>query len=628
MEKSNSRNLRSISAYIFTIIFILSFASFGIGQSSIPRPEHPRPQFVRDQWINLNGTWDFAMDLGQSGLERKWYENPDFDQQIVVPYPPESKLSGIEHKGFMPVVWYHRTFTIPAEWQDDRVFLNFGGVDYECRAWVNGQEIGRHYGGSVSFSFEVTEQLKPGENELVVMAVDEIRSNVQPAGKQSETYYNNGCCKYTRVTGIWQTVWLEARPNTFIEQVKVVPDLDNSRFIITPLVQDTNVPFEFTATLTDDKGKTAGAGKSFSQGIPAVINLKNPRAWSPDDPYLYDLNLTLKVNGVVVDQVKSYAGLRKIHLEDHKVMLNNQPIFLRLVLDQGFYPDGIWTAPTDQDLKGDIEKSMAVGFNGARLHEKVFEERFHYWADKLGYLTWGEYPDWGVSRTYKDPMAWLNLVREWREVIQRDMNHPSIITWTPMNETHSPKQGYEAYRRAAEEIYQVTRQMDPTRPVNETSGFLHIVTDIYTVHDYDQKIESWKEKYVDFSPEKEDFFDVPWGWYGKVEEYKSPYEGQPYVVDEYGGTFWIPAYADQPARGNGRSEWGYGKSADQVEDLIEDLTLVLLNNPYIAGYTYTQLTDVEQEVNGIYTFDRELKFDQERLKNIFGAPAAIEQQNQ
>ena len=608
---------------VYLLLIIFSFQNL---VAQIPRPEHPKPQFFRDSWKNLNGEWNFAFDFGESGLERKWFENPDFDQKIMVPYPPESKLSGIEHKGFMNSVWYHRTFEVPEEWLDDRIFVNFGGVDYECRAWVNGKEIGRHYGGSASFSFEATEAIESGKNDIVVLAVDHIRSNIQPKGKQSKTYFNNGCCNYTRVTGIWQTVWMEARPQTYLEQVKIVPDLDNERFVVTPLVQDTNVPFEFKATLLDANGKEVSKGSSFSQGIPAVLEVKKPKLWSPQNPYLYDLKLELVVNGEIMDQVKSYAGMRKIELKDHKVYLNNKPIFLRLVLDQGFYPDGIWTAPTDADLKGDIEKSMAVGFNGARLHEKVFEERFHYWADKLGYLTWGEYPDWGISRSYKDPEAWLNMVREWREVMQRDMNHPSIITWTPMNETHSPKQGFEAYRRAAEEIYQVTRQMDPTRPVNEASGFLHIITDIYTVHDYTQQLDQWKKRYSNFTPQSEDFFDVPWGWYGEVDEYESVYDGQPYVVDEYGGTFWTAEYADQSERGNGRSQWGYGKSAEQVMDLIEGLTEVLLNNPYIAGYTYTQLTDVEQEVNGIYTFDRKLKFDQQRLKEIFGAPAAIEKE--
>lgn len=606
------------------ILFILCIIYNSWAQ--VPRPEHPKPQFMRDAWINLNGAWNFSFDFGESGVERKWYENPEFDQKITVPYPPESKLSGIEHKGFMNAVWYHRTFEVPADWMASRIFVNFGAVDYECRAWVNGQEIGRHYGGSVSFSFEATDAITSGTNEIVVQAVDHIRNGEQPAGKQSATYYNDGCCKYTRVTGIWQTVWLEARPQTYLERVKVIPDLDNERFLITPWVQNTNDDFEFRAILMDEKGKTVSEGKSFSQGIPAVLNVKKPRTWSPEDPYLYDLKLELLRKGSIVDEVTSYAGMRKIELKDHKILINNKPVFQRLVLDQGFYPDGIWTAPTDDDLKGDIEKSMAVGFNGARLHEKVFEERFHYWADKLGYITWGEYPDWGISRTYKNPEGWLNLVREWRAVMQRDMNHPSIIAWTPMNETHSSKQGFEAYRRAAEEIYEVTRQIDPTRPVNETSGFLHIITDIYTVHDYGQNLEQWQERYQDFRPGTDEFFDVPWGWYGKVEEYESPYTNQPYVVDEYGGTFWTQEYADQPARGNGRSEWGYGKSAEEVMDLIEGLTQVLLDNPYIAGYTYTQLTDVMQEVNGIYTYDRKQKFDQERLRQIFGAPAAIEEE--
>ena len=590
--------------------------------ATLPRPEHPRPNFVRERWLNLNGEWGFAFDFGQSGLERGWHENPEMDKRIRVPFCPESRLSGITYKDFMPAVWYHRSFEIPDDWRDSRVFLHFGAVDYDCQAWVNGRPVGRHYGGSVSFSFDITAALRDGVNSLVVCAKDDVRSLQQPAGKQSQTFFNDGCCKYTRVTGIWQTVWLEARPQRYLDNVRIVPDLDNARFIVTPVIVGNHRGISFSATLlTQDGEQQTTVESSNGTGIPVPIDIAGPRPWSPSDPHLYGLVFELREHGRIVDRVDSYAGLRKFHIEGNKLLLNNEPIFLRFVLDQGFYPEGVWTAPTDEELKADIERSQAVGFNGARLHEKAFEERFHYWADKLGYLTWGELPDWGTSFT--EPQALLNMQREWRELIQRDANHPSILAWTPLNETAArARVAPETHRCFVHDIAELTRVLDPTRPVNDASGYVHINTDIFTIHDYDQNEESFSKRYraLDAKHPETAFF----GSQHQAPELSVRYEGQPYVVDEYGGTFWLPEYADAEARGDDRENWGYGKNADDVLDLVEALTRVLTDHPQIAGYTYTQLTDVEQEVNGIYTYDRRLKFDIGRLRKIFAAPAAIE----
>jgi hypothetical protein len=263
---------------------------------------------------------------------------------------------------------------------------------------------------------------------------------------------------------------------------------------------------------------------------------------------------------------------------------------------------------------------MAAGFNGARLHQKVFEERFHYWADKLGYLTWGEFADWGRTHSFGNPQGVLNLEREWRDVLLRDRNHPSIVAWTPLNETRgAARDNYEPYSRSVKSLVLITRALDPTRSINDASGYVHVLTDIFTVHDYDQNPETFRERYAGVSPDStEDAFV-------RFPEVSVPYEGQPYVVDEYGGTFWTNDYVNHPEKaGKGRNSWGYGKSREQVEDRIKALTDILLNHPHIAGYTYTQLTDVEQEVNGIYTYDRKPKFDIKRMKEIFGAPAAIE----
>jgi len=580
---------------------VLASAGFTAAAETIPRPEYPKPQFRRDTWLNLNGAWAFAFDFENQGLSGHWEQDPaKFDKKILVPFCPESKLSGIHYTDFIPAVWYRRTFTLPESWRGKRVFLHFGAVDYETRAWVNGKPVGRHWGGTVSFEFEITQTVKPGENVLVVYAFDDVRSELQPSGKQSRRRESYGVM-YTRTTGIWQTVWLEARPQRYLRSVHIVPELDNHRFVLTPVIAGDGQDLTFQATLLAADGKQLAKVRAVAaSGVPQSLDVADPRPWCPQDPYLYRLRLELVKDSKVIDRVHSYAGLRKFHIEGNRLLLNNKPIFLRFVLDQGFYPDGIWTAPSDAELKGDIERSLAAGFNGARLHQKVFEERFHYWADRLGYLTWGEFSDWGGVHQFANPQGVLNLEREWRDVVLRDRNHPSIIAWTPLNETAgAARNHYEAYSRAVRSIYRNTHAIDPTRPLNTSSGYVHVLTDIFTVHDYEQDPEAFRRRYEAVSPA------TPEKVFVRFPDISAPYEGQPYVVDEYGGTFWTKDYARHPEKaGRGRSRWGYGKTAVQVEDEIKALTDVLLANPNIFGFTYTQLTDVEQEVNGIYTYDR------------------------
>ena len=586
---------------------------------SIPRPEHPRPQFHRSTWINLNGQWNFCIDAGDSGIDAGWHRDPSaIDQQIEIPFCPESRCSGIAHTDFMPAVWYHRSIAVPSEWPEGRVLLHFGAVDYECHAFVNGQAVGIHYGGASSFTFDITAALSDAAGDLVVLARDNLRSGLQPGGKQSKNLHSHGC-HYTRTTGIWQTVWLEWVPQSYIERVRIVPDLDNARFTLTPTFCNTYRGQYFRAVLLDGNQELATATMPAHSGISTELSVPNPHPWRPDDPHLYDLRFELVANESLIDQVSSYAGLRKFHIEGHRFFLNNEPIFLRFVLDQGFYPDGIWTAPSDAALQRDIELAQAAGFNGARLHQKVFEERFHYWADHLGYLTWGEFCDWGTD--FSQPQAIANHQREWREVVQRDLNHPSIITWTPFNETiGQARTDPEVHRRALAEIYEITRALDPSRPVHDTSGYAHVRTDIYTVHDYEQDSEVFATTYAGVDPEH------PQNTRVCFPDSEVPYQGQPYVVDEYGGTWWVATSREE---GTDRAEgWGYGNRPHDIEEVyqrIENLTRVLTSHPYISGYTYTQLTDIEQEQNGIYTYDRQAKFDTQRLHQTFAKSAAIEQ---
>ena len=355
----------------------------------------------RHRWQSLNGDWDFDFDFGHSGRERGWHADPELTQQITVPFCPESRLSGIAYTDFIPAVWYGRQISIPTGWRSGRVRLHFGGVDYECQAWVNGRLVGRHLGGSSSFHFDITEALGDGETDaLVVEARDDTRSGLQPGGKQSHHLLSQGC-HYTRTTGIWQSVWLEAIPHSCVEDMRIVPDLDGSRFVLTPTLTDVRQGMKLRVTLLagpEEEQVLRQVEAPALSGAALSLKVDEPRAWSPDDPHLYGLRFELVDDeGGVLDNVNSYSGLRKFHIEGHRFLLNNEPIFLRLVLDQGFYPDGIWTAPSDDALKADVQYAQAVGFNGARLHQKVFEERFHYWADRLGYLTWGEFADWGLD---------------------------------------------------------------------------------------------------------------------------------------------------------------------------------------------------------------------------------------
>ena len=365
--------------------------------NNLPRPEYPRPQFERATWQNLNGEWSYTFDFGKSGMDlgRELFRSHGFPNRIIVPFCPESKLSGVQHTDFIEALWYHRELQVPGDWMGKRVLLHFGAVDYESEVFIDGKSVGLHFGGVSAFTWDITQFVKPGSpHHLVVRVADELRSGrQQPCGKQS-SQFKSAVCHYTRTTGIWQTVWLEAVDPGGLRDVQIIPDLDGGRLIFVPAFQTESQGRRFKVTASTGETVTAPA----VGGVPVSLPLRELRPWSPASPYLYDLEFSvIDKGGRELDQVHSYAGLRKIHIEGNRVFLNNEPIYQRLVLDQGFYPDGIWTAPTDAALRRDIELSQQAGFNGARLHQKVFEPRFHYWADRLGYLTWGAAPRRGAA---------------------------------------------------------------------------------------------------------------------------------------------------------------------------------------------------------------------------------------
>ncbi len=576
----------------------------------VPRSEYPRPQMVRPDWINLNGVWQFEMDPGASGRDRGLPEADRLQGEIIVPFCPESRLSGIGHTDFIPAVWYRREFRVPAGWAGKRVLAHFGAVDYDCWVYVNGREAGRHRGGFSSFSMDITGLLHSGANVLTVYAEDDPRDPLIPRGKQSDRFYSHRCL-YTRTTGIWQTVWLEAVPLTYIESLRLTPMLDEGALLVQARLNGPTAGMVLRAEAKAEGKAVGGASVRAAGGWAAcVVPVSSVRAWSPQEPFLYDLTVTLARGEAVVDRVESYFGLRSIAIEDGKVLLNGRPFYQRLVLDQGFYPDGIYTAPSDAALRRDIELSLAAGFNGARLHQKVFEPRFLYWADRLGYPVWGEFPNWGLD--YAHPSVLERVLAEWPSIIERDFSHPSIIGWCPFNET-TTTQNPELLRT----VYRATKALDWTRLVIDTSGYVHVETDMYDVHDYAHRI----------TPEE---FGVRWDAFGSGEapwqnfpQHDAPWKGQPFWVSEYGGIWWNPAQAD----GN---NWGYGERPRSVEEFVaryRTLTEALLRNPRMWGFCYTQLTDVEQEVNGIYYYDRTPKFEpavMEEIRRINQGPAAVE----
>lgn len=585
---------------------------------NIPRAEHPNPQWERDTWKNLNGTWEFEFDFGCSAVERRLWEKERFDREILVPFCPESRLSGIGYTDFINGVAYRRNFELSQEELSGRVLLHFGAVDYEASVYINGTLVGTHKGGYTSFCFDITKHVAPGPNTLFVAVKDDVRSGLQPKGKQAHLYASSGC-DYTRTTGIWQTVWLEFVPERRIQSAKYYPDPANGKVTVTGLVQGQGT-LQLT-TLWEDK-PVGEAALSVEDGFFTVqLDLSETHLWEPGKGGLYTLLLSFGE-----DRVKSYFGLRTAKFQGRKFLLNGKSLFQRFVLDQGFYPDGIYTAPTEEDLVKDIQLSFAAGFNGARLHEKVFEARFLYHCDRLGYLVWGEYPNWGLDHAH--PLSTETYLNQWSEAVERDFNHPAIIGWCPFNETWGYREEREK-NALLSSLYKLTKRLDPTRPCIDSSGNYRILSEVYDIHDYDQDTQSFQARWDGLTdriretggviPAEDPFFNsAPEGPSGRAPFFNQPYDNQPIFVSEYGGIRW----PDDTVEG-----WGYGNAPATPEEFFaryKGLTEALLNNPEIFGFCYTQLYDVEQEVNGLYTYGRAQKFDISLIQKINQQKAAIE----
>lgn len=609
---------------------------------SIPRPEYPRPQFVRPDWLCLNGEWQFEVDSGDSGHQRGLLKK-ELSQRITVPFCPESPLSGIGNTDFMHVVWYRREVKIPEAWTGKHVLLHFGAIDYDATIWVNGQEVGRHRGGFTPLTCDLRDSVKAGETMTVVVRARDYNKVSQPRGKQADQYSPHDC-HYTRTTGIWQTVWMEPVPPVSLRRTRITPDVANGCFRLEQPLTGNRPGFKVRATLRDGGAVVSQAEVAADLDLAPRLDLPIPaerrRLWSPSDPFLYDLDIELlDAQGQVTDHMASYAGLRGISLHGREVRLNSEVVFQRLVLDQGYYPDGVMTAPTDDALIADIQLSLDAGFNGARLHQKVFEERFLYHADKMGYLLWGEFPDWGsggYGPSHDHQQPGVTYITQWLEELERDYSHPSIVGWCGLNETWQPLgDKITVLDDATRGMYLAAKAMDTSRPALDTSGYAHRVmdADIYDSHDYisekdfDEGLENFKARHAGL-PVGEAFANP--NQTAKPDpgtaQWSVPYRGQPYFVSEFGGFKWIPPTEGDLA--DDSKAWGYGSAASSVEDFYKRFGAVcdvLLDNPAMFGYCYTQLTDIYPEENGIYTFDRTPKFDGERLRQIQQRPAAIEE---
>ena len=553
------------------------------------RPEYPRPSFVREHWQNLNGSWEF--DILTAPENRL---NQPLSMKIEVPFCPESVLSGVGKTEFLNHLWYRRSFTLNEK--KGRILLHFGACDYDTTVYVNRQKVGRHIGGYVGFTFDISDAAVCGENIIDVEVHDDTTDLSIPSGKQSMRENSHGCF-YTRTSGIWQTVWLEFVSDNYIcEHIIKADPAKECAAITVKTITSGNI----SAEIYFEGKKISSAEAEIKHNMAYLeIPVKNPLLWEPGHPALYDIVLTLKENGEIVDTAKTYCGFRTFEFRNKKLYLNGKPLFLRQILDQGFYPDGIYTAKTVEEIYKDIDLAMELGFNGARPHEKVFEEHYFWYADKVGYIVWGEYPNWGCSFVEENPQGVEQLTSEWQEAVKRDRNHPSIMGWCPLNEAwHGSSMRCDG--ASQKKLYHATKALDDRIVIGSSGGDLYI-TDIYDVHNYTDSIEKIRSILTD------GFLQNPPEECGDMELMTIPQLMEyPLFFSEYGGV----SYSNKEG-------WGY-HNAQSEESFVEGY-LARTNAIFdceCIGYCYTQLTDVEQEQNGLYHYDRSRKLSDEATKRI------------
>ena len=587
--------------------------------------QYPRPQLVRSEWQDLCGQWRFAFDDADAGRGAGWATAADpFDRTITVPYPYESQLSGIGDPSPRPIVWYRRQVELSAPGPKQRLLLHFGAVDHTAQVWVNGVHLGGHEGGHTPFSFDATDALVPGATQLIVVRAEDHADDVtQPRGKQDWRAEPHGIF-YKRTTGIWQPVWAEIVPDLHVAELHWTPDVPGASVTCeVALSRRPERPVRLRIRLclgeeelAEHTVRVRDAHSRFDVAIPAARHdMHHSRLlWSPEQPSLIDADVDLlDEGGAAFDCVGSYFGLRSVGVQDGRFLLNGRPRFLRLALEQGYWPQSHLAAPDADALRHEAERIKELGFNGIRIHQKVEDPRFLAWCDRIGLLVWDEMP----SAFEFAPRAVERVVREWLEVVRRDRSHPCVVTWVPMNESWGVWHMAEVaeQRHYATALYHLTKSLDGSRPVISNDGWEITESDIWGVHDYAPRGESLRERY-DGAAAVDRVLDDRWPGRKKVVLGDPVDRGQPVVLTEFGGLSYAPAA--------GEKWFGYGTvgSPEELAERLRELVDAVLDNPELAGFCYTQLTDTEQERNGLLTEDRESKLPVSTIREILTRPAA------
>jgi len=571
-----------------------------------PHPEHPRPDLYREPWCSLNGVWEFAPDPRDEGLAQEWWQRSSLPEQILVPYPVGSELSGQpELDAPRAVYWYLRHFDLPPAMHDRCLRLHFGAADHQARVWLNGVLLGDHLGGYTPFSFDITEVTRRNDNRLVVRVADS-RSMRQVRGKQA-WQQRAGSIFYPGIAGLWQTVWLEAVGPSCLGELRLYPDLKGGCFHVRATVERPEAAsyLDVYLALPDGARLPAASLRVAGGRVSGAVPVVDPRPWSPEAPHLYDLELVLRTRGgAELDRVRTYGGLREIAVDGDRILLNGHPLYQRLVLVQGYFPGGIYTPAGDEGWRRDVELVRALGFNGLRMHQKLEAPRFLYWCDRIGALVWDELP----SAYWPGPSSREQVRRMLPEMIGRDANHPSVITWVLFNESWGihDLNWSAAARTELAQLANQARNLDPSRPVIDNSGFDHVETDIVDIHHYLSSLAQAEALYDRLVAGREWRHAFLPGLRYMVQPHKcfkpplapgARYGGQPMVVSEYGGFGFYPS-----------DEGG------SLLDQYRAATLAIARRPQLRGFCYTQMYDVFQETNGLLTFDRQPKVPIEALR--------------
>ena len=576
------------------------------------RDEYPRPQFKRENWQVLNGIWSFDFDDNNLGIVKKYYEgNSMLSKEIVVPFAYLCKESQINDQSKHNILWYKRKISLNQKMKNKEIILCFNGVDYECTIWVNGKYAAAHKNGYSYFEVNITDLCKQNDNIIAIRVVDED-DTTQPRGKQYWKETTDRCWYYP-TSGIWQSVWLEYRGKGYLTKWLVTPNIDNNSIL---------TEYEVTGNATHLLTRISYKGQLVKETCVSLDGKYNKQQifvkeedsideihfWHPNHPNLYDVELILKNGNEVVDKVDTYFGFRKVSIDktNQTIYVKNIFFYSKLILDQGYWKDTHLTAPSIDELKKDIILSKEMGFNGARKHQKIEDPYYYYYADKLGFVVWGELP----SAYEFNNTEMRNLMSQQQDVIEQLYNHPSIVAWVPLNESWGVRKMLTSKKQQdfARSMYYMTKAFDNTRIISSNDGWENITeTDILAIHDYDAYGNNFEEKY------KKENYDIMFPMWRKLIGFNEKYDNQPVILTEFGGVS-LKMFE------NSEKDWGYGQSEESVEDYLERLRS-LFTNIYkckFAGFCYTQLTDVQQETNGILDENHNPKVDLKLIKEIIG----------